>query len=259
MTRYAKGGNGVTLATEPMLLRLGLATLLGGAVGLERGMQEQSAGLRTHAMVAVGATLFMMVSQYGFAGSGHVDFDPSRLAAQVVSGVGFLGAGAIIQQRQSVRGLTTAASIWAVAAIGLAVGGGLYIAAVSATALMLFILGLVKPVERRIFQNRRQRSPIVVLMDRHAGGPAGIEAAVRAASGGARLERIHIKPSKTPDLDQVELTLGGGAALPPAALCAFLDGLRALPRVHDITVAPPPLTETPRMRKTAPPTLESAA
>jgi putative Mg2+ transporter-C (MgtC) family protein len=109
-------------------------------------------------LVCVGATLFMLVSAFGFAdilGQPNVVLDPSRIAAQVVSGVGFLGAGTIIFRREVIRGLTTAASLWAVAAIGLSVGGGLYRAAVSATVLVLVILLGLKPIERRLFARRR--------------------------------------------------------------------------------------------------------
>ena len=103
-------------------LRLGLAIIFGGAVGFERESQNLPAGFRTHILVCVGATLIMMVSAYGFTGPLSEMVDPSRIAASVVTGIGFLGAGTILRQRGSIRGLTTAASIWAVSAIGLAVG-----------------------------------------------------------------------------------------------------------------------------------------
>jgi uncharacterized membrane protein YhiD involved in acid resistance len=125
---------------QQIIIRLVVATVLGAIVGLERERLERAAGLRTHALVGVGAALFMLVSAFGFAdvlGTRQVALDPSRIAAQVVSGIGFLGAGTIILQREIIRGLTTAASVWAVAAVGLAVGGGLYLAAVSATVLIL--------------------------------------------------------------------------------------------------------------------------
>ena len=234
--------NGVMISHEHMLLRLALATVLGGLVGLERGRQEQAAGLRTHAMVAVGATLFTQVSAFGFAEVRGADVDPSRVAAQVVSGIGFLGAGAIIQQRQSVRGLTTAASIWAVAAIGLAVGGGLYLAAVSTTALMLFILALVKPVERRLYPHRR-RNPVTLVMDRRAASLAAIEAAAHGA--GARLERIQILPGEAPHLDNIELTLRGAQK---GTLLALADRLRQVPGVQEITAVPEPGTANVRAK-----------
>ena len=126
-----------------LIARLGLAALLGGAIGFERERLSWAAGLRTHMLVCVGACLFMIVSAYGFNDvltHEHVSLDPSRVAAQVVSGIGFLGAGSILLRGEIVRGLTTAASLWSVAAVGLAAGGGLYLAAFSATVIILIIL-----------------------------------------------------------------------------------------------------------------------
>lgn len=142
-----------------MVLRLLLAAVLGGLIGAERERRlNRGAGLRTHALVSVASALVMIVSAYGFMSvlsPGKVVLDPSRVAAQVVSGVGFLGAGIIIFRRNAVRGLTTAASIWAVAAIGLASGCGLYISAISGTAIMWFILTVLKKVENKYFPQRQ--------------------------------------------------------------------------------------------------------
>lgn len=126
-----------------MILRLILAGALGAIIGMERTSKRKEAGQRTHFLVAVGSALIMMVSKYAFydiLGVKGIALDPSRIAAQVVSGVGFLGAGMIIIQRQSVRGLTTAAGLWATAGIGLAVGAGMYWVSVSTTALVLICL-----------------------------------------------------------------------------------------------------------------------
>jgi putative Mg2+ transporter-C (MgtC) family protein len=146
------------------IARLGLAALLGGAIGFERERLSWAAGLRTHMLVSVGACLFMIVSAYGFMdvlGHEHVSLDPSRVAAQVVSGIGFLGAGSILLRGEIVRGLTTAASLWTVAAIGLAVGGGLYVSALGATVIILFILAGIKPMERRYFASRQRRELLI--------------------------------------------------------------------------------------------------
>jgi len=118
-----------------MFLRLLIATVLGALVGYERERAGKPAGVRTHGMVCLGATLFAVVSLHGFGGVG----DPGRVAAQVVTGIGFLGAGAILHQRGSVHGLTTAASLWVTAAIGLAVGVGMVLMSV-ATAILVFLL-----------------------------------------------------------------------------------------------------------------------
>lgn len=132
-----------------MVIRLSLAFAAGLIIGFERSSRRQVAGLRTHILISVGACLLMILSVWlpQQLGSG----DPGRIAAQVVSGMGFLGAGAIIRLGTNIRGLTTAASLWLIAAIGLALGAGLFIAA-GATALLAFItLFILNKVERKIF------------------------------------------------------------------------------------------------------------
>lgn len=122
------------------LLRLSVAGILGGIIGLDRELRAKEAGFRTHFLVSLGSALIMIVSQYGFFGvtsHSNVSFDPSRVAAQVVSGIGFIGAGTIIIQKQFVRGLTTAAGLWATSGIGLATGAGLYALGIGATVLTL--------------------------------------------------------------------------------------------------------------------------
>ena len=127
-----------------LILRLCVAGLCGTVIGLDREYRVKDAGFRTHFLVALGSALMMIVSQYGFEGflATHdgLRLDPSRIAAQVVSGIGFIGAGTIIIHRQLVRGLTTAASLWATAGIGLAAGGHMYVVAGAATLLTLFAL-----------------------------------------------------------------------------------------------------------------------
>jgi putative Mg2+ transporter-C (MgtC) family protein len=134
-----------SLSWEEVLLRLVLAALFGAAIGIEREFREREAGLRTHILVSVGSALFTLVSAYGFRdflvhGGSTVRADPTRIAAQIVTGIGFLGAGAIIRQGLSVRGLTTAATLWLVAAIGLTSGAGYYSAAVITTLVALISL-----------------------------------------------------------------------------------------------------------------------
>src|SRR5207237_6147082 len=134
-----------TLNWDESLLRLALAAALGGLIGVERELREREAGLRTHLLVALGSALFTIVGAYGFhaflaSGQSVVRADPTRIAAQIVTGIGFLGAGAIIRQGLSIRGLTTAATLWVVAAIGLASGAGYYSAAVITTGLVLVSL-----------------------------------------------------------------------------------------------------------------------
>lgn len=149
-----------------IILRLAIAGVLGSLVGLERERAESAAGLRTHALVALGAALFMLVSMFGFTNAIRppgVVLDPSRVAAQIVTGIGFLGAGVIIFRKSIVRGLTTAASVWVVAAIGMAVGGGLYTAAIAATVLALAVLAVMKPLEKRLVSQRRDQAIRLVI------------------------------------------------------------------------------------------------
>lgn len=132
------------------VFKLLLGFILGGAIGLERSRKGQIAGLRTFALIAMGATLAMLISIYiPQEYMGLKNGDPGRIAAQVVSGVGFLGAGAIIQMKGSVRGLTTAAGIWMAACIGLAVGAGMYLIAIVATVLIIFVLLNIETLEQR--------------------------------------------------------------------------------------------------------------
>jgi putative Mg2+ transporter-C (MgtC) family protein len=144
--------------------RLCLAGLLGGLVGLEREIHSQPAGLRTHMIVGLGSCLFMLISiQMGSMNPGRGD--PARVAAQVVAGVGFLGAGAIMRSGLSVRGLTTAACLWTVAAIGLAVGSGYWFAALVTTGLTLIALTVFQKVERRFTKGKSLRRFIVQAKD----------------------------------------------------------------------------------------------
>lgn len=125
------------------ILRILIACLLGGVIGLEREYREKAVGFRTHFLVSLGSALFMIISAYGFEGVLSEDFqspirlDVSRIAAQVVTGIGFIGAGTIIFQKNTVRGLTTAAGVWVTAAIGMACGGGMFLLATVSTAMVL--------------------------------------------------------------------------------------------------------------------------
>ena len=124
------------------IFRVFVAALLGGMIGFEREYRAKEAGLRTHFLVAMGSALFMIVSQYGFNAvlGTSITLDPSRVAAQVVSGIGFIGAGTIIFQKHVIKGLTTAAGLWVTSAIGLACGSGLYLLSVASTLLVLLCL-----------------------------------------------------------------------------------------------------------------------
>lgn len=142
-----------------ILLRLTVAILLGALIGFERETSEHTAGMRTNALVALGAALFTVISAYGFTDMltiPHVQLDPTRIASYVIAGIGFLGGGAIffVQDKERVKGLTTAGAIWVVAAIGMACGAGLLLEALAATLLALIILILLRFVEHFLLRGR---------------------------------------------------------------------------------------------------------
>jgi putative Mg2+ transporter-C (MgtC) family protein len=201
------------VSIQEEVIRLLVAAGLGCLIGLERERLDRGAGLRTHALVATASALLMLVSSFGFTDvivAGRIVLDPSRVAAQVVSGIGFLGAGTIILRKNAVRGLTTAASIWAVAAIGLACGAGLYIPAIATTIILLTILIALKPIERRLFAHKR-----AWLLTVHAHQQKGLLTAIEISlrESGLELSRMQLES----DTDNAETTIrlelrGGGAA-----------------------------------------------
>jgi Uncharacterized membrane protein len=143
--------NGIELTATSASFRLLVALLLGSLVGIERKRKGQMAGLRTFALISMGACLAMILSIYvPQEYLGLKNGDPGRIAAQVITGIGFLGAGAIIQMKGSVRGLTTAAGIWIVATIGMAVGVGMYLVAIVATILVILVLTVLEKIELRV-------------------------------------------------------------------------------------------------------------
>jgi putative Mg2+ transporter-C (MgtC) family protein len=198
------------LSSLDVLLRLGLAALLTGAIGAERELRERSAGLRTYILVGVGSALFTLVSAYAwsdFFQTGQVRIDPTRIAAQIVTGVGFLGAGAILRQGLSVRGLTTAAGLWAAAAIGMAAAAGFWVAAVATTAIVMVALAPLRALEGHMVRFGSDLSTLEVRLT-HNGtigpvvdllGPLGvtIQSIELEETGEARWARIEIElPSK---------------------------------------------------------------
>jgi putative Mg2+ transporter-C (MgtC) family protein len=172
-----------------------VAAGLGGLVGLERELREREAGFRTHMLVSVGSALFTLVSAYGFheflvGGGNVVRADPTRIAAQIVTGIGFLGAGAIIRQGFSVRGLTTAATLWVVAAIGMASGAGYYSAAVITTALVLFSLWPLRIFAFRVMQRVRPETDRLLAQLPAGESPAPLIERLEALGGS--LEALEI-------------------------------------------------------------------
>jgi putative Mg2+ transporter-C (MgtC) family protein len=180
-------------------VRLVVAALLGGAVGAERELRDREAGFRTHLLVSVGAALFTLVSAYawtdwGFSQRAGLVFDPTRIAAQIVTGIGFLGAGAIIRQGLAVRGLTTAATLWVVAAIGMASGTGYYWAAFATTILVLVTLWPLRLLAHRVFARLRTAEGRLTVDLRPASGAAPLVTALEAA--GARLRGLQFEEAE---------------------------------------------------------------
>lgn len=139
------------MSNAQVIVRLILSALLSGFIGVERQLHRRAAGLRTHILVCVGSTLIMLTSVYIFDIYKEIaPVDPARIAAGVITGIGFLGAGTIIRYGEEIRGLTTAASLWVVAAVGLAVGCGFYSAAIATTILVLMALLLLRRLENKI-------------------------------------------------------------------------------------------------------------
>jgi putative Mg2+ transporter-C (MgtC) family protein len=160
-----------SIGWDETLLRVVAAAALGGVVGLERELDEKAAGLRTHMLVSSGAALFTLVGAYGFSDLvSNRSYDPSRVAAQVVTGIGFLGAGVIFRQGFSIGGLTTAASLWLVAAIGMAAGAGYWAGAVIATVAALFSLRPLEWLKKRLLPERGPAHLLVQLADGSTSG-----------------------------------------------------------------------------------------
>jgi putative Mg2+ transporter-C (MgtC) family protein len=217
------------LTWAEILLRVGLAAVLGGAIGFERELREREAGLRTHMLVSVGAALFTLVSAYAwtdwrFSTENGLVFDPTRIAAQVVTGIGFLGAGAIIRQGLSVRGLTTAATLWVVAAIGMASGAGYYTAAAITTVLVLVSLWPLRIAARPVLGRfRPEEGRLVVELGIGASTASVLETVEAAGTRVRSLEFEEEGDTRRVDM-RVRLEGGRGAA-------ALLD---ALTRTQDV-------------------------
>jgi putative Mg2+ transporter-C (MgtC) family protein len=211
-----------TIGWPEVLLRLFVAAALGGAIGVERELRERQAGLRTHLVVSVGAALFTLVSAYGFSNfDGKVD--PTRIAAQIVSGIGFLGAGAIIRQGLSVRGLTTAASLWLVAAIGMAAGAGYWDGALIATLGALLTLGPLRVVAFRILSRYRPQHDRLLVEIPAGGSPVPIIEAIERQGG--RVVSLDVAQEGDRRSVGVDVELAVGSAPAVVAGVAEIDGV----------------------------------
>jgi putative Mg2+ transporter-C (MgtC) family protein len=208
---------------------LGLGLALSACVGVEREVRQKNAGLRTHSLVGLGAALFMLISKYGFSDvvrPGLIIADPSRMAAQVVSGVGFLGAGLIFVRRDSVRGLTTAAAVWVTAAIGAAAGAGLAALAIEATAAYLIIATAFPALARRL---PRAPAPVSALRIRYPDGHGILRQLLQAATaqgftiGELSARSLAAGPGTPGDRPMVEVSLQVQGSDPVTGLAAALS------------------------------------
>jgi len=217
------------MSTLDVVIRVILALVLGGLIGIEREIREHTAGFRTHILVSVGACVFTIASYYGVAGTDH---DPHRIAAQVVSGIGFLGAGAIIRYGVTVRGLTTAASLWAVAAIGLTCGQGFYSAAAVTTAVVIVSLYLLGIIERRLLY-KTLGTPIGVRVHFRSGGYTPLTVLLSALENShIKVKEMAVAPGEN-DADTLHLRLTLPRTLDQSAMLKILAGLK---EVESVTV-----------------------
>ena len=214
-----------------MLIRLVIAAALGSLIGFERERLLWAAGIRTHMLVCVGSCLIMIVSQYGFSNiltQQNIVLDPSRIAAQVVSGIGFLGAGAILARGEIVKGLT--ASIWTVAAVGLAVGGGLYLAASASTVIVLIILVGIKPLEEA-YHSRNQSCQLSVEVDNGSLTPELLREALDLRAG--QIKRFLVERRNSEGTDDLVVVL---SKVSSRDMAGYPEKLKELDGVRQVTV-----------------------
>jgi putative Mg2+ transporter-C (MgtC) family protein len=219
------------MSNTEMLVRLVVAAALGSLIGFERERLLWAAGIRTHMLVCVGSCLIMIVSQYGFSSiltHQNVVLDPSRIAAQVVSGIGFLGAGAILAR--GIRGLTTAASIWTVAAVGLAVGGGLYLAASASTVIILIILAGIKPLEEA-YRSRNQSCQLRIEVDNGSLTPELLRDTLELRTG--QIKRFLVESRNPQGTDDLVILL---SKVSSQDIATYPEKLKELDGVREVTI-----------------------
>jgi len=220
------------LEWHDILLRLFCAILLGGLIGFERERKDWAAGIRTHMMACMGAALVMMVSSFGFGdilGHPNVELDPSRVASSVVIGIGYLGAGIIlVLKRGNIRGLTTASALWTAAAVGLAVGGGMYFAAIATTVFTVLVLYAVQVLQKKVALKHTSK-----LIDLHIRtNSSSSEEVVHYLASRCEIDAMKIKCSKKKCSIKIKLLAPHSEAL------FHMDQLQALPNVKHVKYHP---------------------
>ena len=225
------------LSTYEIILRLLLSAILGGLVGLDREKLEWAAGLRTHMLVCLGSALAMIVSSFGFddiLGQDGVILDPSRVASLVVSGIGFIGAGTILfLKRKVIYGLTTAAGLWTVAAVGLAIGGGMYLAAISTTLITLIILTGVKKIENKFFSNDKKDLSIRIGFQHATLSLTTVSELLQ--QHGVPFGEITLLQREKARIDELEIVLDKSAS--QQKIMAAIDQLKQMDGVQEVNFA----------------------
>lgn len=220
------------LNPEQIIIRLIIGTLLGGIIGIEREINNRPAGLRTHVLVTLGSTIFMLISVDGFnyIGLGERIGDPFRIAAQVVSGIGFLGAGTIMKTDNNIQGLTTAASLWVSAGIGLSIGIGYYVAGITTTIIVLITLMSLRVYEVKMFKEK-YRSIEIISEDR-----PGIVGEIGTFLGKHRVKIKELEILEVPvSEEEVKLRLSFLVKLPiQFEPVSFSKGIAELDGIYDV-------------------------
>jgi putative Mg2+ transporter-C (MgtC) family protein len=226
-------------------LRISLAVVLGGIIGIERERGNHSAGFRTHILVCVGSALITMLSIYGFSEfvyEPNVRTDPARLAAQIVSGIGFLGAGTILRTGSTISGLTTAASLWVVAAIGIGVGAGSYFAAAFTTLMVLVSLFLLNKLEKRVISRRKLGEWTMKI----SGSQNDVSRAIRLmADSGLSLTSLKVARDVEPNLWRIRLNISSERLMAEETL----DFLLSIPGVIEVLTDVPLPVRLPGRRR----------
>lgn len=214
-----------------LILRLLVASLCGFAIGYERTNRLKEAGIRTHMIVAVGSALVMIVSKYGFFDVmrlNGITLDPSRIAAQIVTGIGFLGAGTILVRRTGVNGLTTAAGLWATAAVGMAVGAKLYVVGIATTAIVLLIQ-IVLHSQKLPFLPHVDTTHVTIVMDQNEAEIKALRTALRKLD----IVIANLEMKRDPEKQEVKLNLWLETAK-PENLDRFLDVFADRPGIKSL-------------------------
>ena len=227
------------LAFPEIFLRLCLSLFLGALIGLERESKYHAAGIRTHALISLGSALFTIISTYGFLDllqRYHLSLDPTRIASYVLAGIGFLGGGVIFTQRSTekqerVKGLTTDAAIWVVAAIGMACGLGLYWIAVVTTVLALFILYILHAMENKILPQSEHPRDLLLSLTHMSGTMLGQVYEI-CREGGLSIERVHIE--STPEGDQVKLIYHQQSGVDMVSIVNQLKAIEGVQKIEGV-------------------------